>query len=91
MILEGIVKSPPWAGCVSVWGRVFEFASFADLILEVSILSLSKDAVYKAKEDSFDDPSPFDKLRPRRELCRTDANFEDQVCKACKFKNSPPN
>jgi len=34
-----------------------------NLILETSILSLSKDAVYKAKEDSFDDPSPFDKLR----------------------------
>jgi len=54
-------------GFISDWGRVFEFASFADLILEVSILSLSKDAVYKAKEDSFDDPSPFDKLRLRRE------------------------
>jgi len=24
---------------------------------------LSKDAVYKAKEDSFGEPSPFDKLR----------------------------
>ena len=34
-----------------------------NLILETSILSLSKDAVYKVKEDSFDDQSPFDKLR----------------------------
>jgi len=50
-------------GCISFWGRVSEFANFADLILEVSILSLSKDAVHKAKRGSFDDPSPFDKLR----------------------------
>jgi len=54
-------------GCISDWGRVFEFASFADLILKVSILSLSKDAVHKAKRGSFDVPSAFDKLRLRRE------------------------